>query len=94
MFLVSTELKYLVDDLEECTYNWFDLGFNLDVPMTQLKIISNPQPFSQRLISTLDHWMNRSKDVASWESLVEALEQIGHRRLARELKDDYLLHLQ
>ena len=90
VFLASTELKDLVDDLEECTYKWFDLGINLDVPMTQLTIISNPQPFSRRLIDTLDHWMNKSQDDVTWEILIEALEQISHRRLARELREEYL----
>ena len=89
IFLASTELKYLVDDLEECTHKWFDLGLMLDVPMTQLNIISNLQPYSRRLVDTLHHWMDKSQD-ASWEVLIEALEQISHRRLARELREEYL----
>ena len=89
IFLVSTELKYLVGDLQDCTHKWFDLGLLLDVPMTQLQIISNPQPYSRRLINTLHHWMDKSQD-ACWESLIEALEQISHRRLAKELTKEYL----
>ena len=87
--LVSRELKYLVDDLEECTPMWFDLGLVLDIPMTQLEIISNQQPYSRHLVKTLNHWMDKSQDT-SWEALIDAVDQLSHRRLARELKKEFL----
>lgn len=87
--VVLMELKSLVVDLEECTHVWFNLGLMLEVPMTQLNIISNPQPYSRHLHDTLHHWMDTSHDI-SWEVLIEALEQTSHRRLARELKEEFV----
>ena len=73
--------------------DWYSLGVALRVHPNKLQEIqkSSPQEGIQRWkIDLLQHWL-KSTTNASWSTIVTALEKIGHRVLADQLRAKYLV---
>jgi len=75
------------------SHKWFNIGLELDVAQSQLKIIETDKPGAEeRMRTMLDHWMNNVTDpLSSWEVLVNVLKAptVGENRLAKELEERY-----
>ena len=73
--------------------DWYSLGVALRVHPNKLQEIqkSSPQEGIQRWkIDLLQHWL-KSTTNASWSTILTALEKIGHRVLADQLRAKYLV---
>ena len=73
--------------------DWYSLGVALRVHPNKLQEIqkSSPQEGIQRWrIELLQHWL-KSTPNASWSMIIMALEKIGHRVLADQLRAKYLV---
>ena len=72
-------------------YKWFNIGLELDVTESQLKIIETDRPGSEeRMRSMLDYWLNNATDpLPSWKVLVDALKAptVCEKKLAKELEE-------
>ena len=71
---------------------WKDLGVELlstvDNGVAKLDIIckNNPKDVEACCTEMFKHWLENAAD-ASWDKLVEALEVIGYKVFAKELKE-------
>ena len=95
LYLAGTALtlRTVFNVLHSVSYKWFDIGLQLDVPISQLNIIETDRLGAQEQMHTmLDYWMNNSPvPLISWKALVNALKvpTVGESRLARELEYRY-----
>jgi len=89
----ALNLKAIFNALHSVSHKWSDIGLQLDVPISRLRIIeADTTGAEKRLQATLDYWMNNATDpLPSWKVLVNALKApaVGESRLARELEDKY-----
>ena len=74
---LSNELKKVID--------WIPFGLNLGLKMEELKTIeaNYPNDLQRRRIEMLEEW--QKKVTPTWSAVVQALMDIGKRRLASEL---------
>ena len=73
--------------------DWYSLGVALRVHPNKLQEIQKSSPLEgiQRWkIDLLQHWL-KSTTNASWSMIAMALEKIGHRVLADQLRAKYLV---
>jgi len=86
-------LKTVFNALHSVSHKWFNIGLQLDVAQSQLKITETYRPGAEeRMRTMLDYWMNNSTDpLPSWKVLVDALRAptVGESRLAKELEERY-----
>ena len=79
--------------LHTVCHKWFNIGLQLDVPKSRLKIIETDRLGSEeRMRTMLDYWINNATNpLPSWEVLVGALKAptVGESRLAKELEERY-----
>ena len=73
--------------------NWFVFGVILGVPVPQLKKIESS--YSQRelercKIDMLQYWLDNKLVNATWNEVIQALEQTDQLALASEIKREYL----
>ena len=89
----ALNLKTVFSELHSVSHKWSDIGLQLDVPISRLKIIEiDTTGTEKRLQAMLDYWMNNATDpLPSWEVLVSALKApaVGESRLAKELEERY-----
>jgi len=89
----ALNLKAVLNALHSVSHKWSDIGLQLDVPISRLKIIEiDTTGTEKRLQAMLDYWMNNATDpLPSWEVLVNALKApaVGESRVARELEERY-----
>ena len=90
---VATEVlnvRYLSIELATIT-NWFKLGINLSIPKHELdKIERDFQGNDRQMLEMLDRWLQRTPN-AALEDLVRALEQMGEKRVAKNICQKYTL---
>ena len=82
-------LKTVFNALHSVSHKWFDIGLQLEVPSSQLKIIkTDTTGVAERLQAMVDYWLNNAT-VPSWKVLVDALKApaVGESRLAKELEE-------
>ena len=86
-------LKAVFCALYSVCHKWLNIGLELDVSESQLKIIETDKLGSEeRMRTMLDYWMNNATDpLPSWKVLVDALKAttVGESRLAKELEERY-----
>ena len=80
---LHAELDRLVSDLMPVAAKWKDLGIQLSVG--NLENISDGFSSSMCLRLVVIEWLNNSPKSATREVLKEAIEKIGHKRLANRL---------
>ena len=75
---------------KEFASNWHSLGLQL-LDINQLDIIQKNYPTDTERCCTemLKYWLNVDTE-ASWDKLINALEQIGQNSLAQKIKQDIL----
>ena len=74
---LDSELHEVID--------WISLGLHLGIKLTELKIIeaNHPNDLKRRRIEMFEVWQNNV--TPTWSAVVQALVEIGMRRLASEL---------
>jgi len=86
-------LKTVFNALHSVSHKWFNIGLQLDVPKSELKIIETDRPGSEeRMRTMLDYWLDNATELhQSWEVLINALKAptVGENRLAKELEEKY-----
>ena len=83
-------LKDLVYELKEV--DWYQLGVQLDVPVHILNNIDR-ENFSEprKLSKVLQYWIDNAKPVASWNTIVRALQRIGgHKSIIAIIQSKYM----
>ena len=81
-------LKDLTTELASVV-NWYDLGLNLGIKSSQLKVIEGDYHDQKRRKSEmLDCWL-RIGENCSWEAIAKALSQIGEQEVANEIRKKY-----
>lgn len=63
-------------------------GQNLEIPPARLKEFRDEKGMDQCLSLMIDYWMEG--DYAFFETVIEALESIGNRLLARQVREEFL----
>jgi len=84
-------LKTVFRALHSVCHKWLNIGLELDVPESQLKIIETDRIGSEeRMRTMLDYWLN-NYPLLSWKVLVDALKAttVGESRLAKELEEKH-----
>ena len=72
--------------------NWFLLGVNLRLPKHELSKIQQNyahQGNDQQRVEMLDLWLRRTPN-ATWEDVVDALQQMGENTVAENIREKYI----
>ena len=83
-------MKLLVDAVRNVS-DWHNLGLHLDITMRKLKEIDRIYRVDgeERIKAEMfDVWLKSCPD-ASWHKLVTALNEIGEKRVAKEVESRY-----
>ena len=78
------EIRDLDCELYEVV-DWIPLGLHLGIKQTELKIIEKnyPNDLKRRRTEMFEEWQKQV--TPTWSAVVQALDEIGERRLASEL---------
>ena len=90
--LIPDNLKKLCNLLTDARPNWFKLGFQLDIQLTELKIIEmNRKDVDACYIEMLSTWLKMIDPQPSWDGLLTALEHDSVKcgKLADGLREKY-----
>ena len=88
-FLIESDIKELMDITWKAREKWFNIGIQLEMSVSDLKVISqnkSGQP-DGCFVEMLVQWLRQGK--ATWEALINALksEPVGYLQLANEIRD-------
>ena len=73
--LVSGNLKKLCNLVSEAKSKWFELGFQLDIDLTELEVIkAENTKINTRFLKMLSTWLTMIDPLPHWEGLLTALE--------------------
>jgi hypothetical protein len=89
--LVPDNLKKLCDLVLGARAEWFELGFQLNISRTDLKIIEMEcKNVNLRFAEMLSTWLKMIDPMPSWESLIAALEHASVQcgGLAKRIRED------
>ena len=80
----------MVYELKEV--DWYQLGVQLDVPVHILNNIDRENFGEPRKLSkVLQYWIDNAKPVASWNTIVRALQRIdGHKNIIAIIQSKYM----
>ena len=85
----ALNLKNLSSELAT-VINWFLLGINLGLQKHELtKIERDYQGNDRRRVEMLNLWLQRTPN-ATWEDVVDALQQMGENRVAENIREKYI----
>ena len=90
--LIPDNLKKLCNLLTDARPNWFKLGFQLDIQLTELTIIEiNRKDVDACYIEMLSTWLKMIDPQPSWDGLLTALEHDSVKcgKLADGLREKY-----
>lgn len=71
---------------------WEDIGIHLGLNMDLLDIIKkdNPNDSKSCFKEMIKLWWKQIDPPTSWAAIIEVIENLGHKRLAKDLKLKYL----
>ena len=85
-----------MNDLTEALYHtvadkWEHVGIYLHLPMPDLKTVAaeHQQDSHKCLIGMLGVWLRRVDPPPTWTAIIEAVEFLGEKQLARQLREKY-----
>ena len=71
--------------------SYYDIGLQLDIVNSQLKLIKNDHltfpSLKEKCCGMLEVWLNKNDTSATWKKLCDTLEEQGLNFLARQIKD-------
>ena len=87
--LVPDNLKKLCNLISDANSRWFELGFQLDIKLTELEVIKSENTTTNKCFwKMLSTWLNMIDPQPSWNRLLAALEhdsvRCGH--LAKQIR--------
>ena len=70
---------------------WEHIGIYLRLPMPTLKAITSEHNHNPHkcLIGMLEVWLKTLHPTPTWSAIIEAVEFLGEKQLARKLKEKY-----
>ena len=68
---------------------WFDLGLCLGVPTTPLFFIENERISVHDCMREMVIYWLKANPEASWQTLIAALQRIGHYSVAKRINEKY-----
>ena len=90
--LVRANLPKLLNLLVDATPQWFELGLQLGIDQTTLKIIERDNRDMTRrcFIEMLSEWLKMIDPLPSWEGLIAVLKlpSVGHKCLAKTVETE------
>ena len=72
------------------TVGYFELGLNLGMALSEIKVIEHDHKEARRrLIEVINWWLEREDNEEShiWRKIIECLELMGKRQLARQISE-------
>ena len=70
------------------TDKWYQFGEAIDIPKKVLEECTRYSP-DQSLVEILDNWLRNHSGQPTWNEIAEALEEIGLKQLAFDIKCVY-----
>lgn len=89
--LVPDNLCKVRNLLWDAMPDWFDLGLELGIKETTLKVIERDNRVTKQCFTDmLSKWLKMVDPHPSWEKLIEALEKpsVGHKDLVKSVKKE------
>ena len=88
----TIELRELLVAVTDVT-DWYGLGVHLSLPRHMLDTIKAERlPVQESMRETLMKWLDYDPE-ASWEKLTSALEAIGKRAVAENVRSQFIVNL-
>ena len=89
--LFSLDFASVLSYLQDVVHNLYKLGIYLRLPQGKLDAIEAdfPTDTEKRRIRLVRVWMSSSPDPPCWKVLAQALEQVDHRVLAHQIKQQH-----
>jgi hypothetical protein len=91
---VGGNAKELINMLEDVIPDWYMFGQSLDIPTRKLKAFRDEKGMDMYLSQMMDHLYDEMMSYATIENVIEALENIGNKRLAQQVKEEFLIYEQ
>ena len=83
------DLRFLYCELRPVSDKWFCLGLQLQVPYETLQCIKIENSKDGCLLQMLTVWLKCCNPPPTWNILTKALETVGERLLAQQLRGKY-----
>ena len=83
------KLQHIVIAVKDITTEWYDLGLQLGLKDSVLKLIRSDHDTGGHLRMMLSKWLDTDTE-ASWDKLANALSKIGKDVVAAAIRNKYL----
>ena len=83
------KLQHIVIAVKDVITEWYDLGLQLGLPDSTLKLIASNPDVEGRLRMMLSKWLEYDTQ-ASWHKLANALNTMGKNVVAANIRSKYL----
>ena len=86
---VEFKLQHIVIAVKEVITEWYDLGLQLGLPDSTLKLIGSSPDIEGHLRMMLSKWLDYDTE-ASWDKLANALNIMGKNVVAANIRSKYV----
>lgn len=76
----------LVNLIKIATPQWYLFGTSLNMPLEDLQALRTPSSADVCLLDMISFWYQNGEP--TWEDLIEALQHLGNKRLARKIEEE------
>ena len=83
------KLKNIVTAVRDVITEWHQLGLQLDLPESDLKLIGSNPDIEGHLRMMLSKWLDYDPE-ASWDKLANALNTMGKNAIAANIRSKYV----
>ena len=83
------KFKYIVTAVRDAITEWHQLGLELDLPESDLKLIGSSPDIEGHLRMMLSKWLDYDPE-ASWDKLANALNAMGKNAIAANIRSKYV----
>ena len=86
---IEFKLQHIVIAVKDVATEWHDLGLQLGLPESILKLIGSSPDIEGHLRMMLSKWLDCDPE-ASWDKLANALNTIGKKTIAANIRSKYV----
>ena len=89
----SPKLTLLIKELStKVSAKWEDIGLSLDIEKGSLEVIKqdNPRDSQGCFREMLTHWLNQGDPPPTWTTIIDAIDSVDYKSLARQLSEKYV----
>ena len=80
----------ILKSIRPLKHRYSTLGIQLGVDLNEIKKFERQQGNAERCLSeVLSYWLNEGEDAPDKQTLWDALEEVGNKGLAQQLKEEY-----